>query len=157
MAELRLIPVDRAEEWCEALSRCGGGDSYHLPGYHLVARAQGEGEPYLLHFEHLGVHACWPFLLREIDGLAGLGRCGLRDAVSAYGYPGLLCSVDGHSPGAEEFRSHFQAAFTRAMRELQVVALFVRQNPLIDTSWLLSSMAEVTPPRQHGGRRSAPA
>ena len=45
---------------------------------------------------------------------------------------------------AEHLHSdEFQAAFREAMESLDVVALFVRQNPLIDSSWLFESAGEV--------------
>ena len=143
MVDFRLIGADDQAAWRDALIGCGEYDSYHLPGYHHLARELGEGEPRLFVFEEGGRSVALPFLLRRIDRVEGLEDCGHRDAVSVYGFPGLLSSVDRHAGGADRFRRRFQAAFREAMESLDVVALFVRQNPLIDSSWLFESAGEV--------------
>lgn len=140
MAQFELISVDRPDAWQEALERCRPYDTYHLPGYHVVAREQGEGEPHLFVFSDRGRHAALPFLVRSVEEVEGLEGCGVCDAVSAYGYPGLITSVGRLDSEADPFRRRFQAAMTEAMESLGVVALFVRQNPMIDSSWMLSPM-----------------
>ncbi len=147
MIDFRLIPLDDESGWLDALARCGVYDSYHLPGYHRVAKEQGEGEPYLFFFENSG-HcdsercAALPFLLRPVadaGATEGPSRC---DAVSVYGYPGAVTSVQETEPAAEAFRSAFQVALTEAWNSLRVVSFFGRQHPLIDSSWLFSGVAE---------------
>jgi hypothetical protein len=144
MSSYRLIGVDERALWDEALARCGEYDSYHLPGYHAVAGRQGEGEPLLFLFEHKRGCAALPLLIRSVGQVAGLDRCRHRDAVSAYGYPGLLSSVDAANRSAGSFRRQFADTFRRAMERLGLVSIFVRQNPMIDSSWLFSSLGEVT-------------
>ena len=144
MSSYRLISVDERTLWDEALARCGEYDSYHLPGYHAVANRQGEGEPLLFFFEHKRGCAALPLLIRSVGQAAGLECCRHSDAVSAYGYPGLLSSVEAGNRSAGSFRRQFAHTFCQAMERLGLVSIFVRQNPTIDSSWLFSSLGEVT-------------
>ena len=143
MSSYRLIGVDERASWDGALARCGEYDSYHLPGYHAVADNRGEGEPLLFFFEHKRGCAALPILIRSVSQVAGLDRCRHRDAVSAYGYPGLLSSVGAENRSAGSFRRQFANAFRQAMERLELVSIFVRQNPMIDSSWLFSSLGKV--------------
>jgi hypothetical protein len=144
MSSYRLISVDERSLWQEALARCGDYDSYHLPGYHAVADQQGEGEPLLFFFEHKRGCAALPLLIRPVGRVSGLERCRRLDAVSVYGYPGLLSSIGASNRSAGSFRRQFADTFRQAMERLGLVSIFVRQNPMIDSSWLFSSLGEVT-------------
>ena len=146
MTHARLIPVNQTAVWLDALAQCGPYDTYHLPAYHALAAGQGEGEPHLFFFEDQGRCAALPFLLRPLAAVEGLEGSRHRDAASAYGYPGLLASVNRNDATADAFRAGFQAALREAMADLNVVSFFGRQNPLIDTAWLFLPMAETTRP-----------
>jgi hypothetical protein len=143
MIETDLISADCPDAWARALARCRPFDSYHLPGYQLVAKGQGEGEPFLFVFEVRGHYAALPFLLNAVAHVDGLNDSAHSDATSVYGYPGVVTSAERQDPGADAFAFRFQAALREAFDSLGVVSLFLRQNPLIDTSWLLWPMAEV--------------
>ncbi len=142
MPEGRWISVDRPEAWDEALACCGLWDCYHLAGYHRVAQQQGQGRPLLFCFEHRGQCAAFPLLVRPVAEVGGLEGFPWSEATSVYGYPGVVASVRQDDPCAEPFRRAFQAALDEALCELGVVAVFTRQNPLIDTSWLLCGAFE---------------
>ncbi len=142
MAHSELLTIDRPHAWDKAVAHCGRHDSYHLAGYHALAKSQNEGEPYLLSFEAAGHAAALPFVVRPIAGVPGLDDCPLNDAVSVYGYPGVLATIARDDAEAEQFRVRFQQTLAEALESLGVVCLFVRQNPLLDTTWLLSPLAE---------------
>lgn len=72
MPEYQLIPIQDKKAWMTALTRCGSFDIYHLPGYHLLAQEQGEGDPYLFFFHDQGEYAALPFLVRNISEVEGL-------------------------------------------------------------------------------------
>ena len=144
MSESKLLSLRHPQAWVGALRRCGRFDSYHLPGYHLVAEQQGEGEPALFVFEDQGRWAALPFLRRPVAEVEGLESCDGFDAASAYGYPGVVTTACEHEPGADAFRRRFQDALRQVLHDLNVISLFIRQNPLIDTAWLLAPMAEVS-------------
>jgi len=137
MSEYQLISVQEEKSWMKALKRCGGFDTYHLPGFHKVAEDQGEGKPYLFFFEYRGGCASFPFLLRKVRQVLSIKEFDLFDATSVYGYPGIISSIHKDDNGADNFRSLFQKQFTECLEENNIIALFSRLNPLIPASWLL--------------------
>lgn len=143
MARSRLVPIDDESAWCDVLARCQEYDSYHLPGYHRVVTRDTQEEPWLFAFEDAGRWAAIPFLKRPVCQAEGLHDCNVWDAVSAYGYPGAITSVDRRAPEAADFRRAFGASLRESLADLGVVTLLIRQNPLIDTSWLLAEVAEI--------------
>ena len=140
MARHRLITMDRPDEWGAALARSGRHDCYHLWAYHDLAHRQGEGQPYLLSLEDRGHSAALPFLCRTVNEVRGLENCRQSDATSAYGYPGVVTTMRPTHDAAEPFRAAFQQSLLDTLKKLGVVSLFVRQNPLIDSGWMLSGM-----------------
>ncbi|NQT14847.1 MAG: GNAT family N-acetyltransferase [Planctomycetes bacterium] len=144
MSTYDLISANQPGTWNRVLERCGRFDSYHLLGYHLVAREHGEGEPYLFVFEDQGRCAALPLLLNPVAQVDGLSDSPDFDATSVYGYPGPISSVDPSDRGADEFRLQFQVAFLKAMDELHVVAFFARENPIINSSWLFAPIVDPT-------------
>lgn len=142
MSAYDLVSVNQPGTWNRVLARCQPFDSYHLPGYHLVAREHGEGEPYLFVFEDQDRCAAFPLLVNAVAQVDGLNDSAYSDATSVYGYPGPVSSVDPAEGGADEFRLRFLASLHKAMDDLGVVAMFSRQNPMIDSSWVLAPLAE---------------
>jgi hypothetical protein len=140
MAQHHLITVDQPDEWDAALARSGRHDCYHLWSYHDLARRQGEGRPYLFCFEDRGHFAALPLLCRTVNDVRGLENRDQNDATSAYGYPGLVTTIRPNHDAAETFRDAFQLSLLDTLAKLEVVSLFVRQNPLIDSGWMLSGM-----------------
>jgi GNAT superfamily N-acetyltransferase len=118
---------------------CAPYDTYHRAGYHRVPSDLANGEPFLLAVEAGNERAALPFLVRDLAEVPWLDGVSGADATSTYGYPGALANQT-KSPALQEA---FFDALRSACDELGVVSLFVRQNPLIDTNWLLSSSAEV--------------
>lgn len=136
MGSMRIVSAAEVGEWNRQLTRCGRFDVYHLAEYHHVAFQQGEGEPFLLVFEHAGAVAALPLLRRPVHRVPGLEATRHYDATTVYGYPGLLCSSSAGADAASEFRKAFQESLPEALHSLGIVSLFARQHPLIDTSWL---------------------
>jgi hypothetical protein len=141
--DYELISIDNKEQWNSTIKSCGEYDSYHLAEYHQLAYLQGEGRPLLFSYSLSGHHAALPFLVRSLSGVDGLEDFEACDGTSVYGYPGLLSSMNPEDPDAGEFRVRFQEALERALRKLSVIAFFTRQNPLIDSSWLLGGLAQI--------------
>lgn len=137
-SESRLIPIEEPVRWDDALARCGRFDCYHLAGYHALAKSRREGEPHLLFFEHEGHCAALPMLVRPVATVEGLEHCGLADAASVYGYPGVIATIRESDAGSESFRKAFHDALGRTLDSLGIISLFLRHNPLIDTAWLLA-------------------
>lgn len=140
--DTRLIPLSQPATWCEVVARSGAHDTYHLPGYHQAVQRPDDLATYLLAFESPAGIASLPLVIRRIPGTDDADGGYFCDASSAYGYPGLLCSIGPCDPGADRFRREFQHALRQTLASLRVVTLFVRQNPLIDTAWLFSGLTE---------------
>jgi hypothetical protein len=72
----------------------------------------------------------------ELRAAAGPG---LRDATSVYGYPGPVCSQE--SIPAMVLRN-FQASLRERLRQMQVVSVFSRLNPVLPQRPLLAGLGE---------------
>ena len=143
MSNYDLIPIDNHEQWLDALALCGVYDTYHLPEYHLLAKEQKEGIPFLFFFHVDNQFAAYPFLLRKISDVQGLDDSQSFDVTSVYGYPGIVTNIENSSMNAANFRSSFQKALLDILHDKQVIAFFTRQNPLFQTSWLFQGMGDV--------------
>lgn len=127
-----------ASAWSAALEFFDGIDTYHLKAYHDVA-GDADGAPFLFLCRYGAAFAALPFVRRPLVSVRGGDWPGHADATSVYGYPGLLTTA----AEGDEIGAHFAAALKAALRELGIVSIFVRQNPLFDTEWLWDSFSEV--------------
>lgn len=143
MIDHKLIRVQYAEKWKQALDKFRDFDIYHLPQFHFVAKEMGAGEPFLFFYQQNGEAAALPFLVRDVSKVEGLSEFALYDATSVYGYPGALTTIDQKSQFVESFRLQFQRALHKTFEDLSVVAFFSRTNPLIPTSWLFEGIGDV--------------
>ena len=159
MLRCQWISLDESERWDAAVRSCGRFDSYHLSTYHRVVSSQNErfvgcgGEPFLFVYDDMDVGVgepknrlrfVVPILRRRLSSVPGLELVEGYDAVSAYGYPGLLVSDCGEYSESAAVRSRFQAAFFSGLRELGVVSFFGRCHPLFPTErFWYAGMTEV--------------
>ena len=143
MPNYKLITADNQDQWINALELCGKYDTYHLPEYHLLAKEQKEGTPFLFFFQDEGYFAAFPFLLRQISDVQGLEDSQLFDVTSVYGYPGIVTNIENGSINSEAFRDDFQKGLLQVLYDKKVIAFFTRQNPLFQTSWLFHGMGDI--------------
>ncbi len=143
MLNYKLIPIDDKDQWNHALQLCGKYDTYHLPEYHLLAKEQKEGTPFLFFFQDEGYFAALPFLLRQISDVQGLENAQSFDVTSVYGYPGIVTNIENGSINSETFRRDFQKTLLHILTDKKVIAFFTRQNPLFQTSWLFQGMGDI--------------
>lgn len=143
VSKLDVIPATDTKRWHEVLSQADGFDFYHLPEYHLVAEKAGEGTGMLFVYREASRMVAWPFLLRPVETVGGLeviGK-GFHDAISVYGYPGPI-----GSPGARndpEFLDRFGSTLQATAKELKLVSMFSRLNPLLENVNLLRDIGTV--------------
>lgn len=116
-----LLDVD-APEW-EAVLRTARHDFYHLPAYVALCAAQDRGVPRALYFSEDGRDMLLPLVIRAIEG-------GGFDARSPYGYPGPV----GIGTDDPAFLRVALAAGVQALREANLVSVFVRLHPLLNSS-----------------------
>ena len=138
---LETVGTEDPEGWLRRLASVRH-DFYHLPDYHRLAEAHGEGQAILFHFAEGERNILLPLLLRPVDRVAGLEQAGagLRDATSVYGYAGPLAS-DGYLPIATVGR--FQAMLSERLAELGVVTVFSRLHPILSAEACTSGLGEL--------------
>lgn len=132
-----IRPSDPA--WRAILDRALGYDFYHLPSYHEMAEARGEGQAVLCAYREGDCTIALPLLLRPIKAVPGLETCAALDATSVYGYPGPIVS---RRPPRSVIQG-FQAALTRALEERDVVTVFSRLHPLLPQAECLQGLGRL--------------
>jgi hypothetical protein len=128
--------------WIDALGRSLAHDIYHLPEYHMIAAARGEGEPRLLVYAEADAFLALPLLLRRVEAPPGAAGA-LLDATSVYGYPGPLRS----SALPDAVAPRFAAAAGEFLAAQRVVSVFSRLNPLLEQEPLLAGLGTI---QRHG-------
>ena len=117
------------ESWLEPIRR----DIYHTAGYHAYAQGTGEGVPHLIVVGDRRRGLAWPYLLRDVTDVPGLGGSGCRDVHSVYGYPGPLAwGCDGDDDFVQMAWTEIQGVW----REQRAVAAFTRFHPLLGNAEL---------------------
>ena len=141
MSQMDVLLISQRDAWQAVLREAGGYDTYHLPEYHAVAEAAGEGAAHLFVYRESGYTIALPLLLRSLDGVAGISEncTGLLDATSVYGYGGPIGSQDPLPPG---FIRGFQSALSAQLRERRVITVFSRLHPLLPHQAALVGLGE---------------
>lgn len=134
-----IRPADQT--WSAILDEALGYDFYHLPGYHEMAEARGEGRALLCASREGDYTIALPLLLRPIKDVPGLEDCAAVDATSVYGYPGPIVS----RPPPLSVIQGFQVALTRALEEHNVVSVFSRLHPLLPQADCLQGLGRLEP------------
>jgi hypothetical protein len=134
-----IRPSDPA--WSALLSQALGYDFYHLPAYHEMAEARGEGEAVMCAYRDGDFTIAVPLLLRPIKDVQGIADSVALDATSVYGYSGPIVS---RPPSAEVVR-RFQIELRRALEERNVVSVFSRLHPLLPQHECLQGLGWLQP------------
>lgn len=143
MERLSVLSPDDAGAWAAALRAAGRYDLYHLAAYHALAEERGEGMARLFVYRSGDELIALPLLLRSLSTVPGLRQAGagLYDASSVYGYPGPISARRDPSPDA---LAGFREALAGCLRDMGVVSIFSRLNPLIEgQDALLHGLGEV--------------
>jgi Acetyltransferase (GNAT) domain len=134
-----IRPSDPA--WGGLLSEALCYDFYHLPAYHEMAEARGEGEAVMCVYRDGEFTIAMPLLLRWIKDVQGIADCLALDATSVYGYPGPIVS----RPPPAEVVQRFQNELKRALEERNVVSVFSRLHPLLPQLECLQGLGWLQP------------
>jgi CelD/BcsL family acetyltransferase involved in cellulose biosynthesis len=141
MSSLEVLRPSQRSQWTHALHNSCQYDFYHLPAYHALAEARGEGLAHLFVYAEGPYCVALPLLLRAIDtepALKVLGR-GWMDATSVYGYAG---PIQSHARMPHTVIYNFGCALRDALRERCVVTAFSRLHPLMHQSQVLTGLGE---------------
>ena len=119
------------DEWGELLADAQVGDVYFSPGYHRVFEEQSGHRAELFAYREGSRFIAFPYLRRDLGELEelGLGRGGLFDITSAYGYGGPFWSAEEPDRGMW-FRFH--EALGEHCRRERIVSEFVRFDPMVE-------------------------
>ncbi len=128
--ESEFIPLAQASRWTNVLGECGQWDVYHMPEYHRLSEAHGDGDALLFVYREAAAVAAWPLLIRQIATVEGLGVAGdgYRDATSVYGYPGPVWNAAAEAQ--QGFFVRFRSVMEDALKEMRVVSMFSRMHPI---------------------------
>jgi hypothetical protein len=138
---MQVLSTNQSQAWMQVLETSTTYDAYHLPQYHALAEAYGEGTAHLFHYAEGEFSIAVPLLVRPLDAVPGLAAegAGICDATSVYGYAGPIAS---HEQCPAEVVRGFQAALERCLRDLHVVAVFSRLHPLLQQQGWLGGLGE---------------
>jgi hypothetical protein len=117
-----IDPTD--ERWASALERAAH-DVYATPAYVSAEALRLQAEPVGCLVDEGGQLFLLPLLLRPI-----CGEGSTKDAISPYGYPGIVLNEDGIA--TEDFPDVCLTACLDALRDADVCAAFVRLHPLLN-------------------------
>jgi CelD/BcsL family acetyltransferase involved in cellulose biosynthesis len=118
-----IDPTD--ERWASALERAAH-DVYVTPAFVAAEALRLQAEPVGCLVDEGGRLFLLPLLLRRVCDEEG----STRDAISPYGYPGIVLNEDGAA--TEDFPDICLTACLDALRDADVCAAFVRLHPLLN-------------------------
>lgn len=129
---IRILTINQAEEWDGIVRTFPNYDVYYLSGYVKAFEIHGEGDPELLYYEEGELRAVYVYMKRRIAE-------GLYDAVTPYGYGGVLFYGEVTTEALESFRE----AFEEQMQEAHIVCNFVRYHPVLANAIPMKGISKV--------------
>ena len=139
-----ILRVSDTNKWHEILNRFSQTDIYFLPEYHTAYEVNGDGVAYAFVVqsdEHL---LFYPFFLRSINRVGvELLTAPWYDIETVYGYSGPLATTSDPTFLSEAWR-----LFGGWCSEQQVVAEFIRFNPLVKNWSYVDQSCRVTSDRK---------
>lgn len=108
--------------WQARIDEIGHYDFYQLPAFIAQEASLLHGKAQAFYYQKEGVEAILPLILRDVPGQEGKWQ----DALSPYGYPGLILTQDKGPANFEKVLT----AYHQFAKEAGVVATFVRLHPL---------------------------
>lgn len=124
-----ITEVTSKAEWQSVLSKTDSYDFYHTYDYHSISCNSNKETPVLVTYTHNDVLIALPLLLRKI------GNTDFYDFTSIYGYGGPVAkNVTTNFDAA-----HFQNELLNYFKQKQVVSVFSRLHPYIETQDIILS------------------
>ena len=129
---IRILKIAETQEWDAIVRSFAEYDVYYLSGYVKAFEIHGDGDPELLYYESEGLRAIYVYMKRRIAD-------GLYDAVTPYGYGGVLFDGEVTTDALESFRE----AFEEQMQEAHIVCNFVRYHPVLANAIPMKGISKV--------------
>ena len=105
-------------------------DIYYRPGYARAYQVEGEGRAVALHVETSGAAFLFPFVLRPLSNLSFAPGTSGQDAVTPYGYGGLL-PLHSARPTPEQLRAAI-TSLADWCKSQNVISILLRLHPLLE-------------------------
>ena len=130
---IRLLDISQSSEWDVIVRSFSDYDVYYLSGYVKAFHIHGDGDPFLLFYEGMGLRAIYVYMRRPtaIEGY--------YDSVTPYGYGGVL--FEGEK--SEDNLSVFWSDYVDKMREEHIVDNFVRYHPVLKNAAPMKVVSKV--------------
>ena len=113
--------ITSREEWGKLIKFFKNIDFYHTYDYYQLSKNEGDC-PVLLKYEEGQDIIGLPLLIRHIE------NSHYKDAISVYGYSGILCSDTSENFNKEKFYKALNTYF----KENNIISVFSRLHPLLD-------------------------
>ncbi len=128
--KVEIFTLHSREKWEKVLAEFPGEstDIYYTPGYYQTWIEHEEAEAFCFFFEQDEYRLLYPFFRKEITEFE-LDKPSY-DIFNAYGYGGVLSNVDAIP---SEIKESFNNEFTKWCLENNVIAEFIRENPLFNS------------------------
>lgn len=137
-----LRAADTAERrcWEEIVVGTPGSDVYHRPGYALAYQAAGHGQAIALRVPVEGGAFLVPLIVRTLDALPFGRPFRGQDAVTPYGFGGVL-PLQAGTPTDEQVEA-LCAGLRLWCLESNVLSVMLRLHPMLDqVAWLAPALA----------------
>lgn len=133
----------QSKKWNEILSQIGlkNRDIYHTPEYYIMHEINGDGKAQCFVYKEKDNIVLYPFLIKKIKGYDLDDD--YYDIETAYGYGGPITNSDETS-----FLLKFEHYFIDYCYENNIIAEFIRFNPLIDNKNIFKTDIEILPNRK---------
>ncbi len=125
----KILTLGEKEEWTRLLEKLpiDQQDIYYTPEYYELYEENGDGQAMCFVFEKDDDIALYPFLKNSVNDLGYDLDDAYFDIQGAYGYNGVVSSNYNLS-----FRKEFYKTFYKYCEKKNIIAEFVRYNPIIN-------------------------
>lgn len=134
------LSIDK-KEWDYFLNRAVKIDTYQSFEYHMVEQQRLSGTAVLVVFQEDEYFIAFPLILQDLTKIYNSSAFSeYKDANSVYGYSGPFYS---HNIFPVSFLSDFVKIAPSAFKDLKIVTIFSRLNPLFDQDNIIKKLGQV--------------
>ena len=127
------------QRWNALVDAAPTPDIYYRPGYARAYQAEGEGKAIALHVETADAAFLLPLLLRPLSKLPFVPDDTAQDAITPYGYGGLLW-LHSSQPTPAQLRAGL-TALADWCKSHDVISILLRLHPLLEQDRWLAPLA----------------
>lgn len=130
---IKIYDINQNQKWDEIVKSFPNHDVYYLSGYVKAFMINGDGDPFLLHYESDELHAIYVYMRRPTS------LPGVYDSITPYGYGGVLFDGDTSEGNLQKFWAEYVAK----MNEESIIDNFVRYHPVLKNAQPMKSVSNV--------------